>query len=211
MVMIKVDFYDEEGKGTDKLELKEEVFGQPIKNDLLSFYVRAYLANRRQGTTKRKSRSEVKGGGAKPWRQKGTGRARAGTIRSPIWVGGGIAFPPLQRDFSVKMPKKAKRSVLLSGFSAKAKKRRIKVIQDISLKEPKTKTIYQLLKNLGLNDAKCLFLTEGKNDALLKSCRNIKNLICKSAELVNPYDLLNCEHLLMTKSALQKVEEVFSG
>lgn len=207
--MIEIDLYNQEGKRIDKFELKEKIFAQPIKGDLLSFYVKAYFANQRQGTAKKKSRSEVRGGGAKPWRQKGTGRARAGTIRSPIWVGGGRAFPPLVRDFSIKIPPKVKRSLLFSGFSAKAKKKKIKIIEDLSLKEPKTKKIYDLLKNLGLDNSKCLFLSDGKNEALSKSCRNIKNLVYKSAVLVNPYDLLNCECLIMTKGALQKVEEVF--
>lgn len=207
--MIQVDLYNQEGKRTDRFELKKKIFAQPIKSDLLSFYVRAYSANQHQGTAKKKKRSEVRGGGAKPWRQKGTGRARAGTIRSPIWVGGGRAFPPLLKDFSIKIPQKAKRVLLFSGFSAKAKEKKIKIIEDLSLKEPKTKKIYQLLKNLRLDNSKCLFLSDGKNEALSKSCRNIKNLVYKTAELVNPYDLLNCEYLIMTKSALQKVEEVF--
>ncbi len=207
--MIAVDLYNHQGKRTDRLELKEKIFAQKVKNDLLSFYVRTYSANQHQRTAKKKSRSEVRGGGAKPWRQKGTGRARVGTIRSPIWVGGGRAFPPLLRDFIFKMPKKAKRAALFSGFSAKAKQKKIKIIEDVSLKDPKTKKIYELLKSLRLDNSRCLFLFGEKNEALFKSCRNIKNLVCKSVELTNPYDLLSCEHLIMTKSALQKVEEVF--
>jgi large subunit ribosomal protein L4 len=208
--MIQADLYNQEGQGTGKMELKENIFAQKINSDLLSFSVQTLLANRRQGTVKKKSRSECRGGGSRPWRQKGTGRARVGTIRSPIWVGGGRAFPPYPRDFSVKMTKKAKRIALLSGFSVKAKEKKIKIIEDISLEEPKTKTIYHLLKNLGLENTKCLFLFENKSEALSKSCRNIEKLFCKPAELVNTYDLFNCEYLIMTEGALRKIEEVFS-
>jgi len=202
--------YDKKGKKTDTLDLNQKLFGQKPNPSVIHQYVRAYLANQRQGTAKRKSRSEVRGGGAKPWRQKGTGRARAGTNTSPIWVGGGRAFPPQMRDYRIDLPKKIKRMALVSALSSKALENRIKVLDNVSMDVPKTKTVVDLLDKLKISRSKIIFLFEGMDENLYKSGRNIKGLVFKRASLINPYDLLNSDFLIMTKKALEKVEEVFA-
>lgn len=202
--------YDKEGTKIDTLDLNQKLFGQKPNLGVIYQYVRAYLANQRQGTAKRKSRSEVRGGGAKPWRQKGTGRARAGTNTSPIWVGGGRAFPPQMRDYRIDLPKKIKRMALVSALSSKALESRIKVLDDVSMDVPKTKTMVDLLDKLKMSGSKIIFLFEGMDENLYKSGRNIKGLVFKRASLINPYDLLNSDFLVMTKKALEKVEEVFA-
>ncbi|KPL04863.1 MAG: 50S ribosomal protein L4 [candidate division Zixibacteria bacterium SM1_73] len=202
--------YDKKGKKIDTLDLNQKLFGQKPNPSVIHQYVRAYLANQRQGTAKRKSRSEVRGGGAKPWRQKGTGRARAGTNTSPIWVGGGRAFPPQMRDYRIDLPKKIKRMALISALSSKAQENRIKVLDNVSMDVPKTKTVADLLDKLKISRSKIIFLFEGMDENLYKSGRNIKGLVFKRASLINPYDLLNSDFLIMTKKALEKVEEVFA-
>jgi len=202
--------FDKEGNQVNMLALKEEIFCQKPSLSLMHQYVKAYLANQRQGTVKRKTRAEVSGGGAKPWRQKGTGRARAGSNTSPIWVGGGRAFPPRPRDYYTILPKKMKRQALLSALSTIASENRVKIVHEISLGNPKTKTMAQLFDKMGMGGSKILFLSEGKDDSLYKSCRNIKNLVFKRACLVNPYDLLNCDFLVMTQKAFDSLTEVFA-
>ena len=209
--MVSADLYDKDGKYKETLKLKDLIFDQPINEAVVLQYVKIYLANQRQGTVSKKSRAMVSGGGIKPWRQKGTGRARAGSIRSPIWVGGGRTFGPYPRDYKTDMPKKAKRTALKVCLSAKAKESKLKILEEIALEKPQTKMMANLLENLGVGKAKCLLLDYGKNENLFKSCRNIKNLTYKSCVLVNPYDLVNCDYLLLTKEALKKVEEVFCG
>jgi len=208
--MPSVSVYDKEGTKIDSLDLNGKLFGQKPNPDVIHQYVKAYLARQRQGTVKRKSRSEVSGGGAKPWRQKGTGRARAGSNTSPIWVGGGRAFPPQMRDYRIDLPKKMKRLALVSALSSKAFKNKIKILDQISLEAPKTKTMAELLNKLGMSGSKIIFLSEGKDENLYKSGRNIKGLVFKRASLINPYDLLNSDFLVMTKKALENLEEVFA-
>jgi large subunit ribosomal protein L4 len=209
--MPSASVYDKEGTKIDTLDLNEKLFGRKPNPDVVHQYVKVYLANQRQGTVKRKSRSEVRGGGAKPWRQKGTGRARAGSNTSPIWVGGGRAFPPQMRDYRINLPKKMKRLALVSALSSKAFENKIKILDQISLEVPKTKTIAELLNKLGISRSKVIFLFEGKDENLYKSGRNIKGLVFKRASLINPYDLLNSDFLIMTKKALENLEEVFAG
>jgi large subunit ribosomal protein L4 len=207
--MASAALYDLEGKTVGEIKLKDAMFGTSPKENVVCEYVKAYLANQRQGTVCKKTRSTMRGGGAKPWRQKGTGRARVGTINSPIWVGGGRTFGPFPRDYTVNLPKKTKRLALKSAFSLKAQENKIKVIQDIILDQPKTKNVVQILKNLDVFESRCLLLDEPANDRLYKSCRNIRNLTYKIARNVNPYDLLNADYLLMTQKGLEVVEEVF--
>jgi len=202
--------YDKEGTKIDTLDLNEKLFGQKPNPDVIHQYVKTYLSNQRQGTVRRKSRSEVSGGGAKPWRQKGTGRARAGSNTSPIWVGGGRAFPPKMRDYRVNLPMKMKRLALVSALSSKAFENKIKVLDQISMEVPKTKTMAELIDRLGMGGSKIIFLFEGKDENLCKSGRNIKGLVFKRATLINPYDLLNSDFLVMTKKALENLEEVFA-
>jgi large subunit ribosomal protein L4 len=208
--MPSTSVYDKEGTKIDTLDLNQKLFGEKPKPSVIHQYVRAYLANQRQGTVKRKNRSEVRGGGAKPWRQKGTGRARAGTNASPIWVGGGRAFPPQLRDFRINIPTKIRRLALISALSSKALENKIKILDQISLEVPRTKTIVELLDKLKVRRSKIIFLFEGGDENLYKSGRNIKGVVFKSASLINPYDLLNSDFLVMTKKALQRLEEVFA-
>jgi large subunit ribosomal protein L4 len=203
--------YDKEGTKIDTLDLNTKLFGQKPNPDVVHQYVKAYLASQRQGTVKRKSRSEVRGGGAKPWRQKGTGRARAGSNTSPIWVGGGRAFPPQMRDYRIDLPKRMKRLALVSALSAKALENKIRILDQIQLEVPKTKTITELLNKLSMSGSKILFLFEGKDENLYKSGRNIKGLVFKRVSLINPYDLLDSDFLILTKKALENLEEVFAG
>jgi large subunit ribosomal protein L4 len=207
--MANATLYNLEGKSVGEVKLKDDLFGITPNEDVVCDYVRAYLANQRQGTVCKKTRATMRGGGTKPWRQKGTGRARAGTINSPIWVGGGRTFGPFPRDYTIRLPKKVKRLALKSAFSFKAKENKILVIQKIDLDHPKTQRVVQILKNLSISDSKCLFLDDPKDDRLYRSCRNIKNLTYKRAGAVNPYDLLTTDYLLMTEEGLQVLEEVF--
>ncbi|MGB2697602.1 MAG: 50S ribosomal protein L4 [Candidatus Zixiibacteriota bacterium] len=207
--MASAALYDIEGKSVGQVKLKDDMFGISPNEDVVCEYVKAYLDNQRQGTVCKKTRSTMRGGGAKPWRQKGTGRARAGTINSPIWVGGGRTFGPFPRDYRVRIPKRVKRLALKSAFSFMAKEEKIKIIQDIILDQPKTKSVVQILKNLNVFDSKCLLLDEPQDDKLYRSCRNIKTLTYKKARTVNPYDLLNSEFLVLTQKGLQVLEEVF--
>ena len=208
--MLSAVVFDKEGNQKDTLPLKEELFGQKPNLSVIHQYVKAYLANQRQGTVKKKNRVEVRGGGAKPWRQKGTGRARAGTNTSPIWVGGGRAFPPVPHDYHIDIPKKMKRKALLSTLSVVASENRVKIIQDISLDVPKTKVMAELFDKMGIGGSKILFLSEGKDENLYKSCRNLKDLKFRRACLINPYDLLTCDFLVITKKALDSLTEVFA-
>jgi len=202
--------FDKEGNKVDTLVLKEEIFCQKPNLSAMHQYVKVYLANQRQGTVRRKTRAEVSGGGAKPWRQKGTGRARAGSNTSPIWVGGGRAFPPQMRDYYSDLPKKMKRTALLSSFSDLAADNRVKIVKEFNLEKPKTKTVVELFNKMKIGGTKILFLSEGKYENLYKSCRNIKDLVVKRACLVNPYDLLNCDYLVLTQKALESLTEVFA-
>ena len=209
--MLSAVTYDKEGNQIDTFKLDERLFGQNPNLSVVHQYVKAYLTNQRQGTVKKKNRVEVRGGGAKPWRQKGTGRARAGTNTSPIWVGGGRTFPPVPHDYHVDIPKKMKRKALLSTLSAMASENRVKIIEDISLDIPKTKVMAELFDKMGIGGSKILFLSEGKDVNLYKSCRNLKDIAFKRACLINPYDLLTCDFLVMTKTALDSLTEVFAG
>ena len=209
--MANATLYDLEGKSVGEVQLRDDLFGLTPNENAVYDYVRAYLANQRQGTVCKKTRSTMRGGGTKPWRQKGTGRARAGTINSPIWVGGGRTFGPFPRDYTVRLPKKAKRLALKSAFSFKAKQNKILLIQKIDLDHPKTQRIAQILRNLNISDSKCLLLDAAEDNKLYKSCRNIKNLTYRRASAVNPYDLLTADHLLMTERGLQALEEVFAS
>lgn len=206
---MNVTVFNQDGKEVGKVTLKPEIFGVEPSQSLVHQYVVNYLARQRQGTAKTKRRSEVRGGGRKPYRQKGTGRARAGTIRSPLWKGGGTVFGPQPRSYGSKLPKKMKRKVFQSIFSDKAKSKSIKVLDQISFDEPKTKAMVNMLTNLGLEKKKCLVLDEGKNDNLVMSCQNLQRTKYTRASLANGYDLVNADVLVMTKAGLDKVQEVF--
>ncbi len=207
---MSIKLYDQTGKEVGTVDLKPEIFGVEPNEAVVHQYIVNYLARQRQGNAATKTRSDVRGGGRKPWRQKGTGRARAGTIRSPLWRGGGIVFGPHPRSYGSKFPRKMKKLALKSVFSDKALQDKIKVIDEFKLDEIKTKQMTGILTNLDLNGKKCLILDEGENENLILSCRNLSKIMCSRAALANGYDILNADYLLLTKAGLEKVEEVFA-
>lgn len=185
--------------------LKEEIFGVELRPHLLHQAVVMQLANRRAGTAATKSKGFVRGGGKKPWRQKGTGRARAGSIRSPIWVGGGTIFGPTPRDYSYRMPKKARREALLSALSLKHKEGKIIVLSALEIAEVKTKLMRQMLEELQVKSALIVLPRDDQKVAL--SVRNLPKVKALRVEGLNVYDLLRYEHLIMTEQVLRLIEE----
>ncbi|WP_288054004.1 50S ribosomal protein L4 [Caloranaerobacter azorensis] len=167
------------------------------------------LANRRQGTQSAKTRSEVRGGGRKPWRQKGTGRARHGSIRSPIWKGGGVVFAPKPRDYSYKLPKKIKRLAMKSALSSKVVNGEIIVLDELKMDRPKTKDMVSILNNLN-SKKKALIVMSEKDENVIKSARNIQGTKTTLVNTLNVYDILNCDSFIITKDAVRKVEEVYA-
>jgi len=208
---MKAEVYKTDGSAAgEQIELSESVFGAKPNRHVVWMAVRAQLANMRQGTVMTKNRALVRGGGRKPWRQKGTGRARAGTIRSPLWRGGGRVFGPVPRDYSLDLPKKVKRLARISALSARFSDGRIKLVEDFSIESGKTRDMYAVLRNLGLTDKKVLLLTPGVDPMTYRAGRNIPNLIIRPAEQASTYDLLNCDVILMQKSAVEKIQKVLA-
>jgi large subunit ribosomal protein L4 len=191
------------------VDLPAALFGREPNEAVVHSYVVAYLANQRQGTSSTKTRKEVNGGGIKPWRQKGTGRARAGTIRSPLWPGGGTVFGPTPRSYETRLPKKQKRLALVSVLSDKARNDRVKIVADLNLADGKTKNFAALLGRLGLADKKVLILDEGQNVDLQRASRNIPAVKVSRARLANVYDVLDADTLVITLAGLKDMVEVF--
>ena len=206
--MPKVAVYNTEGATVGELELNNDIFGVKINKALLHQVVRMQLANKRQGTQFALTRAEVRGGGAKPWRQKGTGRARHGSIRSPIWVKGGVAFAPKPRDYSFTMPKKMRRQALKSALSSKVVNDEIIVLDDLKLAQPKTKEMVKVLKNLGVN-GKALVVLPEKDEVVARASGNIQGIKLASINTLNVLDILNYDKFIITQEAVQKVEEVY--
>ncbi len=194
----------------ETIELNPAIFEIEPNDHAIYMDVRSIMANQRQGTHKVKSRGEVRGGGRKPYRQKGTGAARRGSQRSPLLVGGGAIFGPRPHDYVVKVNKKVKQLARKSALSYKAKESAIIVVEDFKLEQIKTKEIATVLKNLGLKDKKTLFLTAGKDEVIYKSGRNIPYLTVLEAQKASTYDILNCKTLLLQKSAVKVLEENLS-
>jgi large subunit ribosomal protein L4 len=207
---MKVKVYNQDGAEVGSVELKPEIFEVEPNEAVVHQYIVNYLARQRQGTADTKGRSEVSGGGKKPWRQKGTGRARAGTIRSPLWRGGGTVFGPEPRDYGSKFPKQMKRLAIKSVLSSKAKLDKIKVLDQIKFDAPKTKNVTGMLGKLELTGRKCLILDEGRNDKMTLSCQNLQKVTYSRAALANGYDLLNADVIVLTKAGLEKMYEVFA-
>ena len=207
---MKIDIYKIDGKTSgEKIELADDIFGIEPNNHAIYLAVKAYLANQRQGTHKAKERSEVRGGGRKPWRQKGRGTARAGTTRSPIWIGGGTTFGPRPRDYTQKLPKKVKQLARKSALSSKAKEKQLLVVEDFTFEQPKTKEFALILNALDLNDKKILLLT-GKTDAnVYKSGRNIPKVNVMEASKASTYNILNSQLLVLQKSAVNELVKTF--
>ena len=206
--MANVSVYNIEGKEVGSIELNDAVFGVEVNEYLVHMAVVNQLANNRQGTQSAKTRSEVSGGGRKPWRQKGTGHARQGSTRSPQWTGGGVVFAPKPRDYSFKMNKKEKRIALLSALSSKVADNKIVVLDAFNLDEVKTKKFAEVMSNLKVD--KALVVIEGENKNVVLSGRNIPAVKVSATNEINTYDVLKYETLVVTKAAVEKLEEVYA-
>ena len=207
--MLKTNVYDMSGKLVGEIELSEAVFGVTPNEAVVHDVVKNHLANKRQGTQSALTRAEVSGGGRKPWRQKGTGRARQGSTRAPQWTHGGIVFAPKPRDYSYTLNKKTRRLALKSVLSAKAAEQNIVVIDSIKMDAPKTKEFAAFLNAVGVN-GKALVVTATPDANVVKSARNIPGVMTAPAKLINVYDLLNAKYLVIDQSALAVIEEVFA-
>lgn len=206
--MATMDLYDKERKVKDTVELSEAVFGAEVKPHLLHHVVVAHLAARRSGTASTKTRSDVSGGGKKPFRQKGTGRARMGTTRSPLLRGGGVVFGPHPRDYGMKVNRKVMKAALRSALSVKAKESKLVLVTDLSLATPKTKDFLKVAGALGLSDA--LIVTDVPSENLSLGIRNLKAFKAVSVDAINVYDILAHEQLVFTRPALEKITEVLA-
>ena len=206
--MANVSVYNMEGKEVGSIELNDAVFGVEVNEHLVHMAVVNQLANKRQGTQSAKTRSEVSGGGKKPWRQKGTGHARQGSTRAPQWTGGGTVFAPKPRDYSFKMNKKEKRIALFSALSSKVAENKIIVVDEFKLDEIKTKKFVEVMNNL--KASKALVVLEGENKNVVLSGRNIPTVKVTATNEINTYDVLKYETLVVTKAAVEKLEEVYA-
>ncbi len=209
--MVEAVVYSQEGKERGKFVLSDALFGIPMNEPLVYEYVKNFLANQRQGTSKTKTRAEVSGGTKKPWRQKGTGRARSGDNSSPIWVRGGKAFGPVPRDYYSLLPVKKRRGALICALSAKAKDKKVYVLEDFTISEPKTKVVVSLLRSMALTGRKNLFIVDAFDKNLFLAVRNIKNTNILKVSQVNAYEVLNAENVLITKKALEAVKAKFES
>ncbi len=205
--MANVAVYDMNGKETGSIELNDNIFGIEVNEHVVHLAVVQYLANQRQGTQSAKTRAEVRGGGRKPWRQKGTGRARQGSIRSPQWTGGGVVFAPKPRDYSFKLNKKVKRLALKSVLSQKVNEQKIVVLDELKFDGVKTKNMVNVLGNLNLDRALVVIDNNDKN--VILSTRNIPNVKTADVSTINTYDLLKFDTLVVTRDAVNKIQEVY--
>lgn len=206
--MAKVSVYNMEGKEVDTMELNDSVFGVEVNEHLVHMAVVQQLANNRQGTQKAKTRSEVSGGGRKPWRQKGAGHARQGSTRAPQWTGGGVVFAPVPRDYSFKMNKKEKRAALKSALTSRVEEKKFIVIDEISFADMKTKNMANMLKNLEVS--KALVVLEDGNTNAEVSARNIADVKTAKTNTINVYDILKYNTVIATKAAVASIEEVYA-
>jgi large subunit ribosomal protein L4 len=207
MPMIKV--VNRENKSVGEMTLSDKVFGAKVNQHLLWEAVQSHLANKRRGTACTKTRAEVSGGGAKPWKQKGTGRARAGSNRSPIWTKGGVTFGPKPRDYTWEMPKKMRQVALRSVFSAKVADGEVLVLDELTFPEVKTKEMVKMLQQLNLKGRTTVVLDK-QDEKVRMSGRNIQKLQILNPQNLNTYDLINCDHLLLTREAITQIEEKLS-
>ena len=207
--MPKIDVYNIEGKKVSDIELKDEVFGIIPNEDVVHSVLKNYLANQRQGTQNTKTRSEVSGGGKKPWRQKGTGRARQGSIRAPQWIKGGIALGPKPRSYKYRVNKKEKQLAIKSILSAKVLDNELTVVDKFEVKEPKTKIMSKALTDLKV-EGKALIILADKNENVYLSSRNIEGIKTIQLSMINVFDLLNCNKLVLPLDTVKKLEEVYA-
>jgi large subunit ribosomal protein L4 len=208
--MAKVAVYNIAGQQTGEIELNDTVFGVEVNEAVVHQALVMQLASQRQGNAATKTRAMVRGGGRKPWKQKGTGRARAGTIRSPLWVGGGTVFGPHPRSYSFRMPRKARRLAIKSALSAKVQSGELVVLEAIQYDQPKTKQVVELLKSFGLEERKALLITREADENVEKSSRNIPGVKALTTSGLNVFDLLHHDKLLITRDAVARIEEVLA-
>ncbi|HKL76605.1 MAG TPA: 50S ribosomal protein L4 [Halanaerobiales bacterium] len=208
--MPQVSKFDMSGKEIGDFELNDKVFAEDVNEHVVHQVVTAQLAAIRRGTASTKTRSEVRGGGRKPWRQKGTGRARHGTIRSPLWVGGGVTFGPKPRSYKKKVNKKMKRLALRSILTDKVNNDQLKIIDELDYDKPKTKQVVNLIKDFDLEDKKVLIVLPEKNENVYLSARNLPNIDTMVLDAMNAYQLLDNDYILVPEEAAQKIEEVLA-
>ena len=206
--MAKVSVYNMEGKEVEKIDLSDAVFGVEVNEHLVHMAVVQQLANNRQGTQKAKTRSEVSGGGRKPWRQKGTGHARQGSIRAPQWKGGGVVFAPVPRDYSFKLNKKEKRAALKSALTSRLQAEKLIVVDEIKLDEIKTKKFAEVMNNLKVNKGLVVLADNDKN--VVASAKNMEFVNTTLVDQINVYDVMNGGTVVLTKDAVKKIEEVYA-
>ena len=206
--MANVSVYNIEGKEVGSIELNDAVFGVEVNEHLVHMAVVSQLANNRQGTQKAKTRSEVSGGGRKPWRQKGTGHARQGSTRAPQWTGGGVVFAPTPRDYSFKLNKKERRAALKSALTSRVEEKKFIVVDEINFDEIKTKKFAEVMNNLKVS--KALVVLEGENKNVVLSGRNIPTVKVSATNEINTYDVLKYDTLVVTKAAVEKLQEVYA-
>ena len=206
--MANVSVYNIEGKEVGKIDLSDAVFGVEVNEHLVHMAVVSQLANNRQGTQKAKTRSEVSGGGRKPWRQKGTGHARQGSTRAPQWTGGGVVFAPVPRDYSFKMNKREKRAALKSALTSRVEENKFIVIDEINFEEAKTKNFANIFKSLGVSKALVVLEDDNKNAEL--SARNIADIKTAKTNTINVYDILKYNTVITTKAVVAKIEEGYA-
>ena len=206
--MANVTVYNMEGNEVGTMELNDAVFGVEINEHLVHLAVVRQLANNRQGTQKAKTRSEVRGGGRKPWRQKGTGHARQGSIRAPQWTGGGVVFAPVPRDYEVKMNKKERRAALKSALTSKVQENKLVVVDSLALAEAKTKEMQKVLTNLKAD--KALVVTAADDQKVVLSARNIADVQTATVNTINVYDVMKHSTVVVTKDAVASIEEVYA-
>ena len=206
--MANVSVYNKEGAKTGSIELNDAVFGVEVNTNLMHAAVVAQLANKRQGTQSAKTRSEVSGGGKKPWRQKGTGHARQGSTRSPQWTGGGVVFAPKPRDYSVKVNKKERAAAIKSALTSRVNEEKLFVVEDLDFAEIKTKQMTKLLDAIGAK--KALIVTADADNVVSRSSRNIEGVRAVASNSINVFDILKYDNMVITKDAVAKIQEVYA-
>ena len=206
--MATVAVYNMQGAEVGKMDLNDAIFGVEVNEHLVKMVVTAHLAAERQGTQKAKTRSEVSGGGRKPWRQKGTGHARQGSTRSPQWTGGGVVFAPVPRDYTIKLNKKEKRAALKSALTSRVQENKFIVVDELALNEIKTKKFVEVMNNLKVSKALVVLAEDDQN--VIKSASNVASVKTANAGMINVYDILKYSTVVATKAAVEKIEEVYA-
>ncbi len=206
--MATVAVYNMQGAEVGKMDLNDAIFGVEVNEHLVKMAVTAHLAAERQGTQKAKTRSEVSGGGRKPWKQKGTGHARQGSTRAPQWTGGGVVFAPVPRDYTIKLNKKEKRAALKSALTSRVQENKFVVVDELALNEIKTKKFVEVMNNLKISKALVVLAENDQN--VIKSASNVASVKTAQADLINVYDILKYSTVVATKAAVEKIEEVYA-